>query len=333
MHDAAELYRLMPDVDIVRRANSLLLVSRSTGASVRVSPAAEPLLPMLAEGSPLTALEATLQQRHPLARDIGAKLHVFLQPLLRSGVLGAGDTPVRRRRGWARFELFHPDPFANWLAQRVLALPQALRRGLLGALLLAAVAGIVALVASGRLPPAATIVDEFSVVALLLFAFVLVPLHEVAHALACRLAGVEVGAGGILLHGGVMPGPFIETTQAYRVQGRWPRFWIPAAGPVVNLLGAGLAAWMLVLAGAGPHPVTACFFMLCVMFVYLDTNPLGPSDGARMLEALLDDELARRHAWVLRRLRDADRLAALRYRRVCIAHFATAALLLFLWLR
>lgn len=332
MDDAAELYRLMPDVEIVRRANALLLFSRSSGASVRVSPAAEPLLPLMTQGTTLAALEATLQQRHPLARDVRAKLQVFLQPLLRAGVLGTRDSSVRRRRGWAKFELFRPDPLASWLAQRVLALPQALRRSLLGFLPAAAAGGIVALVAHGRLPPASTLVNGFNLWGLLLFALVLVPVHELAHALACRMAGVEVGGGGILLHGGIVPGPYIETTQAYRVQGRWPRFLIPAAGPLVNLLGAGLAAWLL-LFGVGPKPVLAMFFMLCVMFVYLDSNPFGPTDGARMLEALLDDELARRHAWVIKRLRERDRAVALRYRRVCVVHFATAALLLYLWLR
>lgn len=332
MSEAAELYRLMPDVDIVRRANVLLLVSRSSGASVRVSPAAEPLLPMLAQGTTQAALAATLQQRHPLAQDVGAKLQVFLQPLVRSGVVATRESAVRRRRGWAKFELFRPDPLAHWLAQRVLALPQVLRRASLGLLLAMPVAGLLLLVASGRLPPASALVNAFAPGGLLLFALLLVPLHEASHALACRMAGVAVGGGGILLHGGIMPGPYIETTQAYRVAGRWPRFLIPAVGPLVNLLGAGAAAWLLWL-GVGPQALLTTFFLLCVLFVYLDTNPFGPTDGARMLEALLDDELARRQAWVIKRLREADRRSALIYRRVCVLHLATAALLLYLWLR
>jgi hypothetical protein len=335
MSDEAELYRLMPDVEIVRRANSLLLVLPSTGAAVRISPAAEALLPMLEAGSYINDLQNALQQKHPQAKDVASKLKVFLMPLTRSGLLSVGDVTVRRRKGWPKLELFRPDPQARWIANILLKIPQMLRRLLLAMILLGAVAGIAQLIWTQRFPSVGQLYDGLGFVGFFIFFLIVVPCHEAAHAIACRMAGIEVGAAGLILHGGVMLGPYVETTKAYRVKNRMDRFWIPAAGPIINLVATGIAAWWLI--SLRPDQLEAIdlarqMVFLCAVFVYLDTNPLGPSDGSHMLEAILEDELARRNAWSFKRLRDFDQHTAVRYRVACIVHMVIATACMFLWL-
>jgi len=335
MLDAAETYRLMPDVQIVRRENALLLVSGQTGASVRVSPAAESLLPMLQSGAGMQELRAFLQTRHPQAGDVGPKLELFLQPLLRLQLLAAGDVSAKVRRGWTRINLFRIDPFARRIAAALLWFPQMLRWTVLALLLLGACAGIAQLALTHQFPSGRGIVKQFSFAGLFFFALVVVSVHELGHAVACRMAGVEVGYAGIVFHGGLIPGPFVETSNAYRVQGRWQRFCIPAAGPLVNFLSAGAAAWVLVLVVPG-HPelqdAVRFVFMVSLLFVYFDTNPFGPTDGSYMLGALLDDELAKRNAFSFRQLRPGDRPAAVRYRIVAMVHALTGTTLIGLWL-
>jgi hypothetical protein len=326
-------YRLASGVQIVRREKSVLLVS--AGSSIRISPGAMPLLPLLSEGCSGSALEHALQQRHPQADGIALRLQAFLEPLLRSGMLSAGGAVSARRGPRASLPLFSPDPLAHWLSRQVLRVPARLRQATLLALLMAAVAGVVQLALAGSLLQARAMVDQVNIGALLVFGLLVVPLHEAGHALACRMAGAPVGPAGILLHGYVVPGPYVETTQAYLVPDRWSRFWIPAAGPVVNLLSAGAAAWVATLAAPGSALQAGAVYlaMLGLMWVYFDTNPFGPTDGSHMLEAVLEDEMARRNAFGFRVLRPEERPRAIRYRIVAGIHMVIGSGLLYLWLR
>ncbi len=67
--------------------------------------------------------------------------------------------------------------------------------------------------------------------------------------------------------------------------------------------------------------------LLSCLFVYLDTNPFTPSDGSHMLEALLDDELARTTALSRRRSPLSMRPVINTYRLVSVVHFLVAALI------
>lgn len=328
-------YRLAPGVQIVRREQSVLLVATGASASVRVSPGAMALLPLLSAGCSVTDLERMLQSRHPHAPGISVKLQGFLEPLLRVGLLTIGEAEAGTRRRGAGWPLLRADPAAHWLAQRLLRVPPFLCWGALLTLVLLAFAGVAQLALARHLLHAPAMVAHFNLAGALAFALLVVPVHEAGHALACRMAGAPVGSAGIVLHGYLVPGPYVETSQAYLVSGRWARFWIPAAGPLVNLLGAGGAAWIALLAGAGHPDVAAAAIytvMLCLMWVVFDTNPLGPTDGSHMLEALLDDELARRNALGLRGMRAPERRAALFYRGAAFLHVACSSALMYVWL-
>lgn len=327
-------YRIRDGVAKVVRKDAILLISPARPNPVRVSPIAEDLMPQLARGASFEQLADTLKARHPTVVDLDSKLAAFLASLQRAEVLETA--PAARTRGWKRprVVLGNPDRFAAAVAGALARLPGWLGAALLYGALLAAVAGIALLAWHGRLPPPSTLWLGFSPGGLAAFALLVVPLHEAAHAIACRLAGAKVGEAGILFHGWVVPGPFVETTAAYRVTRRAARFWIPAAGPAVNLLAAGGIAWSLLWLGERQpalQAVLAFVFVLSAIFVYLDTNPLTPSDGSHMLEALLDDELARRSALSRTRARLSSPRTVAIYRVAATVHLQAGLAVAYLW--
>lgn len=331
-----EHYALDRDVDVVRRPGRLLLFAKRTGTTVRVSPAAADLLPLLQVGAGFEQLRGCLQSAHPDAPDVDQKLRAFLRSLGSSGVLRGEAAEHARRRGNRRFPLFPADGIAWAFATPIRwLLPGRAVVVVATIFALAAVAAVALLAWEGRLPRPRYLAENLHWAGLMLFALVVVPMHELAHAVACRLVGIQAGKAGIVLHGGFVPGPYVETNQTYLLTDRWKRFVIPAAGPFVNLVAAGVAA--AVLASGAPSvawvPALHTLLFACLLFVYFDTNPFAPSDGSHCAEALLEDELARRHAMVLRRLSTRpDMRAARRYRMFMLAHLMLATALFVLWI-
>jgi len=327
-------YRIRDGVVKVVRKESIILVSPLDGTSVRMSPVAEELMTLLAQGAHFDQLATKLREKHPSARDLGSKLTGFLGQLTRAGLLDSGDKAAPRNWRVPRLVLFHPDRAAALVARAIKVLPGWLSWSLWYIALGAAVAGVAGLIWTGQVPPLRGVATGFSAWGLAIFALLVVPLHEASHAIACRLAGAPVGAAGIVMHGWLVPGPFVETSQSYRLSERSGRFWIPAAGPAINLLATGGAAWGLLLVGP-EHPqlsaILGYVFLLGAIFVYLDTNPLSPSDGSHMLEALLDDELVRRSALSKKRSRLSARKNVAIYRIASSTHLQGSAVLAYFW--
>jgi len=324
--------QLLDGVTRVRRARGqTLLVSPDGSSAIRIGDVGEKLLPLLRRGTTVDVLAAFLQRQHPFARDISVKLDRFLAELDRVGLLAPCQRPAERARsGVKQYALFNPDRLAKQLAEWWAWIPRTQSHTLVVVLIVAAAIGLVAVWLGDhqRLNPVG-LVRRFEPIGLAVFVFMIVPLHELSHAVACRAAGAPVTAAGIMLHSFVIPGPYVDTTQAYRVAERWRRFWIPATGPLVDLLASGTAAWVVVLTNGNGLVGRGALYVLLLsgLFVYLDTNPLTPSDGSHMLEALLDDELARASALSGRRAALSTRPAINTYRLVCVVHFLVAVLI------
>jgi hypothetical protein len=297
MNDMATI-KLAPTVHVVRRQGGLLLHCRRSGQTLRLSAAAAALLPPLQQGSSLDELVRQLKVAYPQAQGLAQKVEAFLAPLQRSGMLatdegGGGDRP----RAWPpRHVLVRSDTWLQPLVHALLALPAPLRKAAWGVLLCACVASLAALEALGLWPGLKQALTGFDARGLAIFAAVVL-CHELAHAVLCCMAGAPLRAAGIVWHGGVLPGPFVDTSHASYVGSRWARFAIPAAGPMVDLLGAAACAAML-LWQPDPdwHAAWRSAFIVCIAFVFFDLNPLVASDGSHMLEAAIDDELARQVA-------------------------------------
>lgn len=322
------MLRLAPGVSVVRRQAALLLHSHRTGHTVRVSAAALPLLDGLRHGTNLPALVEQMQAAHPQAQQVQPKVEAFLVPLRNSGMLTGDDAaPPARRRIWPpRFVMRNPDAWVAPIAQVFSFVPALIRRVLMAALLIGSVAALWQLSATGTWPGLRATLEHFDARGLLVFAIVVL-LHESGHAIACRLAGAPVRGAGIVWHGGVVPGPFVDTSHASYLASRWSRGVIPAMGPMTNLAGAAVCAVVLSqgLVDAAWMPAWRSAFVVCLAFVAFDLNPFVGSDGSHVLEAALDDELARQVA-----LRPQGRtLTAARtvwlYRAACIAWLAITA--------
>ncbi|MDP0926814.1 M50 family metallopeptidase [Paracoccus onubensis] len=321
----------------VKRRNTTVLISPEDGKSLRISKPAEALIPLLAEGTDRATLMQTLAERYPGTPRITRQLDRFLTQLREAGLLET-DTLARPEspkngRQVAKIAIFDMDPPANMIARAIRALPTGLAWGILAAMLGGAILAIILLAVGPRFPHPSDFVTGFHVAGALIYALVGVPLHEFSHAVACRLAGGKVGRAGIVAHGFV-PGPYVETSGLYLVRSRWRRFAVPAAGPAVDLIAAGIGAAMILLAtdpaGAIAH-IGQTLMLVSLLFLVLNINPFMPSDGSHMVEALLDDELARKSALRLRGSPLSDRRDVAFYRAYASGYVQGLVCLMWFW--
>lgn len=327
------LVKLSPRVELVRRDNTLILMRPDIGATVRVSKGAEALIPEIEEGTDYESLVTQLKKGHPTAINIRPTLDKFLSQLSRNNLL-IGDQAEVKSKGVPRFVLFYPDRAAAATARVIQRIPAMLSWCLLVSVISSAIVGLVIFFTQSDVLHPSKVAEQFNLFGFLAFALIVVPIHEAAHAIACRLAGAKVGEAGIIMHGWIVPGPYIETTQAYSINDKFKRFWIPAAGPIVNLCSAGVAAWVMILTpGLSPAELAAWSYLLvlCMLFVYLDTSLFTASDGSHMLEALLEDELARKSALSAKPSSMSSTHTTRIYRLACLAHLILGIVAMWYW--
>jgi putative peptide zinc metalloprotease protein len=330
--DAGALYRLADGVAKLSRASGTLLLTPADGRAMRISGIGNDLLPLLAKGASFAEIEHRLRETHPSARDIDVKLRRFLTELARVGLLTDRTQLRARSQVVRRFALLDIDPAAARLARLVSFLPQMISWLLLACLLLCATSGPVALLRAHGLASPSDAISHFDPLGLLIFIVAVVPLHEFSHGFACRLAGAPVGKAGLILHGWIVPGPYVDTSRAYRIRSGWRRAAIAASGPLVDFIAAGAASWLVLLVpGGAVHAAGRTLLLLSACFVFLDLNPLAPSDGSRVIEALLGDELARASALSRRRAALSSRRTVAIYRVACSIYVQALALGACIW--
>lgn len=296
---SSRLICLRSDVQVVHRARYTILFRAHGRQAVRVARTVDVLLSLLRVGARKSELEGALHLSHSNDPDVAQKLDCFLSRLDAIGLLETGGPARHVQARWHRWEFLDINPVAARLDRALNYVPKPVLNVIVGILATLAFVGIAIQVSDAPRPTFNSIFDVTSVWGIAFFLLVVVPVHELAHSVACRAAGVPVGGVGLVLHGGIIPGPFVDTSATYAVADRWLRFRVPIAGPLVDLYVAGAAAWLLLLGSAGAlfdAPLVS-IMILSTVFLLLDTNPFGPSDGSRALEAILDDELARRSAF------------------------------------
>jgi putative peptide zinc metalloprotease protein len=322
--------RLRAGVQRIELANGRRVLFATGRTPLRVTPTADEIWPMLVEGTQFEELVTRLQELHPQARSSRERVIAFVEQLGKAGLL-EGTEPAK-----AAIEKKEPiricdlDPLARMVAGGLRRLPPALR-----ATLVLAVAGMAAMGAARYLLSAPTprfldAFQHFSFVGLALVMVVAAPLHEIGHAIACRMAGVA--AGPLCVRRGWFGWlrPFVETPEAFLAPGRWGKFGIAAGGLFFDLLLCGAAAWTALLAGrTGLVGGAATFvFLYCVMNLNVGTSPLQPGDGSNMLGALLDDDFARQAALFGEHSRFANARNVRIYRLAGVAHLLLTGVLL-----
>jgi putative peptide zinc metalloprotease protein len=113
--------------------------------------------------------------------------------------------------------------------------------------------------------------------------------HEFGHAFFCRKFGGEVHVMGIMLMI-FTPLPYVDATAAWGFRSRWQRALVGAAGMIVELFVAAIAAVVWSRTGAGAlHSVAYnMMFVASVSTLVFNLNPLLRFDGYYILSDLLD---------------------------------------------
>lgn len=114
-------------------------------------------------------------------------------------------------------------------------------------------------------------------------------LHEFGHAYACRHFGGEVHVMGVMLMI-FTPVPYMDATASWAFRSRWQRAFVGAAGMIVEVFVAALAA--MVWSSTGPGLVNSLafnvMFIASVSTLLFNLNPLLRFDGYYILSDLLD---------------------------------------------
>ena len=311
-------------------AEGVVLSSRSgaellTGPNQRqllVSPVATEIWDSLVHGSSVRELTMQLQESHPHARDIPEKVVAFLDRLWDAGLLEGSDQPPPPPPPF----VLPLDDLARCLAGPLLRLPRPARVTVLAAVVGGSLAAVTRAVTRSDRPRLTAVLRDVSLpgVAAILAAMVL---HEMGHAVACRLVGVPSGPLEFRVTRLGVPRPRLVTPLAHSVESPTARALIAAGGPGADLLLGAAAVW----ASGRTDPKSSAGSIARLLTVYslvalnVGTSPVVDGDGSHLLQSLLNDECARETALLGRRGRFANPRNIRIYRAVCAVHVACSA--------
>lgn len=269
-----------------------MLFDPKHGTYVRVSRSAIRLVSLLDGSRSGRELVEGLRRRRGGDGDaVAAAVERFLEELRAARMLTADPADERlpqeiaRRSGGPmlkRFPLAHDlQGLLTGLSRLLAHVPQRrLRLGLV-ALLAAAAALVIAAVVSLNLRPQTVHVP-------IVFGLFVVQIiaHELAHALECERKGCPVRDAGIGLLFYIIPVAYVDRTDTYRLRRRWDRAAVALAGPVNDLLWAGMTAIVALAAGGAVAHVASLLLVVQGLLLLGNLNVLLPTDGYNALEAL-----------------------------------------------
>jgi putative peptide zinc metalloprotease protein len=114
-------------------------------------------------------------------------------------------------------------------------------------------------------------------------------LHELGHAYFCRRFGGEVHVMGVMLMV-FTPMPYVDATSSWSFRERWKRVLVGAAGMIVELFFAAIAAfvWSKTAPGIVHSIAYNIMFVASVSTLIFNLNPLLRFDGYYILSDLLE---------------------------------------------
>ena len=120
-----------------------------------------------------------------------------------------------------------------------------------------------------------TLLQPGTLVAAILAVFVVVALHELAHAIVCRYYGGEVREMGFLLLY-FQPCFYTDLSDAWLFEKRAQRLAVTAAGPLFQLVLMALAVviWRVTVIGTFVNELAWIITMVCWMTALFNFNPL-----------------------------------------------------------
>ena len=121
-------------------------------------------------------------------------------------------------------------------------------------------------------------------------------IHEFGHAFACKRIGKKFGAGGEVHQMGFMmlvftPMPYVDASSSWSFRSKWHRAQVGAAGMIVELFIAAIAAMVWAHTGSGTVINSLAYnviFVASVSTLLFNANPLLRYDGYYILSDLLE---------------------------------------------
>ncbi|MGK0239408.1 MAG: putative peptide zinc metalloprotease protein [Candidatus Pelagisphaera sp.] len=189
---------------------------------------------------------------------------------------------------FARIPLFDPDNFLK----RAMPVAKALFSwfGFIVLLVVIGAAGKVVIDNFGELKNQAEgVLAPSNLLFLYVGLIIIKSVHEFGHAFACRRFGGEVHTMGVMFLL-FTPIPYMDATASWSFRSRWQRALVGAAGMIVEMFVASIAAFVWVNTGPGTLHSLAynMMFVASVSTVLFNANPLLRFDGYYILSDLLD---------------------------------------------
>ena len=280
--------RLYQDVKLASpQADVALLLRENSNAPLKLSGVSARLAQHLLTGTSFSALQAELASYHPQAtpEQCQQALQAFLQRLQQANMIDDGtQRPVAVAKVAGRIALPNPDALAHHLARALQFVPCWLRRSLLGVALLLAVwqlavslPGLNQWLMHGAWQGSQLLMLIAGVPLWLL-------LHEMAHAVVCRLYGCPVLGAGLQFRGWWLPSAFVNTSAIALFPQRDIKVAVALAGPLMDLLCLGaLAALCATALAPALQPLLLLLVLACGLLFNL--TPFRLSDVTRAFQA------------------------------------------------
>jgi putative peptide zinc metalloprotease protein len=287
---ASGQFKLHANTTVARNSDgTYLVIPAGSPRTLQVGRGFELFVDPLRRGAERRELLIIAQAAGSPATNAGRSLDSLLEALATRGCL-EGSTAVPNRDG---YYLYGIDRIAKAIVDCARIVPAT------GWIALLAAAGIIA----GRnlcvLAAVATAglqhgIAHIQAVPLLLAGacnlWLATPVHELAHAVACRAMGQPVSGLVVFARWRTIPAFMVDVRHMLAIRSKWRRALVPAAGPLCDFLVAGSLATMALAMPEGLTRDTVIYMIaLLVWTLFMNLNPFTRSDGSWVFSMLLDD--------------------------------------------
>lgn len=287
--------RLNADVKLASpQGDVALLLRENSNAPLKLSGVSARLAQLLLAGTSLAALQDELAKHHPqaTAEQCQQALHTFLQRLRQANMIDEGKERPAAAKVAGRIPLPNPDAAARRIASLLQPVPRWL-----GCTLLLAAAALALWQAVASLPALNLWLMQGEWPGSQLFVMVVgIPLwlllHEMGHAVACRLYGCPVLGAGLQFRGWWLPSAFVNTSAIALYPQRGIQVAVALAGPLVDLLCLGTLAALSETAVAATVHLLQLLVLVGLLF---NLTPFRLSDMNRAFQAFAQRDASGKH--------------------------------------